>query len=285
MNTGSGYGIIKIRTADENTENEERNGKIIIKEDTYLKKEFEIKVTQAGRLSVIPNKIESVADGFACDWKFGSDVNVLYVKVFAKEPTSSELNWTYIKRKWQNFIADNQLVIGWGGLMENTKYKILCVGADNDGNHIKSISGYNIWTGSSEDQPIAQIINPIIKDDKWLWSVSMNEAASWYYQMIFPRKEIDNMPDSYIAWHIHNSAEEESLAKETNSSCWTYPYISDICIATYAGNDLVGFSDIICRYSLGNEEKKYLSFPGSDKAFVGYKKQFLPFKMNIKKYK
>ena len=240
---------IALRTANKNT-NEEDLEDYITLNDTWDENFVEIPVKQLGRYNVSCNKFAVTADGFACDWRYGCDVTEFYVKAFEGKPASDDLKWTKIQ-KWQKFDASDDMVLGWGGRKELTRYEIIAVGVDGSGNHSSNVSSSGLSTGSSKNQPRAIISNVNYSPPIWQWDISMNEYAEFYYCVIWKGTKADGVSDSYVKWLIENNIGK--YTKQTQSHPASYNYEGQIHVATLAGDSMGNPSYVLDRYSTANQ--------------------------------
>lgn len=247
-----GLAVIALRTANANLDEADLEGLISVC-DTWHENYVDIEAIQLGRYHVRGNKFVSTADGFACDWRYGCDVTGFYIKAFEGAPTSSDLRWTKIQ-KWQMYDAEEDLVIGWYGLKEQTRYEVIAVGIDNSKNHSSSLVSRGVTTGSSINQPRAFISDVSYVDPVWQWNTTKNEFAAFYYNTVW-NANVDRMADAWMKWVIMNHIEE--FKKETESSFWNYTYNDQIHLVTMAYDNTNAPSYVLDRYSTANSSTRF----------------------------
>ena len=247
-----GLGVIALRTAQDNTSEDNLTGFIRVT-DTFGTDYVDIDVTQLGCYQVRADKVTTTADGIACNWRYGCDVKSFYVEVFEGSPAISDLRWEKT-RKWQKFDAFDDLVVGWSGLKEQTRYEIVAVGVDNYDNHSNHLTSAGVTTGSSINQPRALITDVDYFATLWQWNTVMNEHADSYYQWISTDSSIDELPDSWIKWVFLNNMDE--FDEQTESETWTFAYKGQIYIATMALDNTGYPSSVIDRYGVNSTTKR-----------------------------
>ena len=242
-----GPGIIVIRTTKDNVDKEDKTGVVVISDDSGELETTEIDVMQPGCLKVLVNDYVAVADGFACNWKYGCDVTSFYVYAFEEKLDINKFNWSDIT-KWNNFSADKDLVVSWGNLKENIRYEICPIGIGKNSEHAFSFTTSGIRTKTSIKQPLASIENVDLKKNGWEWNTIMNEYATSYYQLVVKDSYFHDKYNSLVAWYIMKYLKENRISEEKESKKWNLQSWDDIHIATWAGNSEV-LSGIISRCS------------------------------------
>ena len=209
--SGSGTSTIKVWANSTNNSTSERSATLTVKTAT---KSASKNVTQrAGydsKLEVSPNIIVTLADGFAFDYTFGSNVKYYYVARYLPSAIDRKTDEEIIKE----MSSDNSnrdtpsdgYVTSWQKQNPLTEYVICTVGYDQNGNH-GALSKNTIKTKSGTNQAAAFIDNVRYNDSEWHWTTTVNAYLTRYYMWFNKNANLYDTTDAAIAWFFKREME------------------------------------------------------------------------------
>lgn len=172
----------------------------------------QVKIKQNALLTancdVMPKTIVALANGFAFDYTYGSNVAYYHVKLYL--PNEIErLTDEEIITKMSEDIEDRDTpndgyVTSWRNLSPLTEYTVCIVGFDKNGNH-GELQKRNLKTKSNTNQAIATISDVKYSDTNWEWTTTTNGFVTRYYQWFVTRSSLHNSTDAAIAWFFNDA--------------------------------------------------------------------------------
>lgn len=225
--SGTGNVDLYIRTRQSQTDEYDREGKIVLTEAYEAKVTQELKVTQLGRHRVSPDVVVPLAHYFGISWKCGMDVVKFYFHVGEQQHVGTTPNFS----DWGESSADN--VNSWAGLNANTEYYIGTVGVDANG-QAPYIYDNVYMTKSDQNQALAAISDLSNDGTKWTWKVTPNELTNVYF--IWVDDQYVKYNDGIVAWFFHDLMhnEEEKFPVYQGNTSWSLPGTSDMQVVTWA---------------------------------------------------
>ena len=251
-----GTAIVRLRTRSACTSEEGRMESLVLKPAyTGLNKEYSLTAVQLGLHMVVPNFVVTLANGIACDWECGSSVAKLGAAVTDHVLSDAENpNWEYMEPDYLYFEEN---------LTENTTYYINAFGFDKNNNY-----GYTttvvVATGSSQNQALAEIVNPTFDFDKkqWSWRTKMNSYCKGYRMWASIESSSFDYPDVILAWFFGQISYDEQRLEEfpiytsDDEFTWKLDAANHIQIITWgAGQDGNHFASLISRYCSMNDDR------------------------------
>lgn len=210
--SGTGTSTVKVWPNSANNSTSERSATLTIKSGS---KTITKKVVQrAGldaRLQVSPNTIVVLANGFAFDFNFGSNVKYYYVQAFypsdLERITDDEIVAIMSSDPANRDTPSDSYVTSWRGLDPLTEYIICTVGYDENGNH-GELKKTSITTKKGHNQAIALISNVEYDETSWFWSTTVNGFVTKYYQWFITRSDLHNASEAAIAWFFKQAMKD-----------------------------------------------------------------------------
>ncbi len=215
--SGNGMSTVTVRTNSFNNSSSERIATLKI---TASDKECDVVVKQKPGLvadcAVTPDVYVILADGYACDWKYGSNVSYFYRYLL---PKADERRYTdaEILEKMQEdgeraTPADN-FVTSWRYLDTQTQYVLYSVAYDRNGKQGEIIKT-EFTTKSDINQAEASIEVRGYTDSYWFWNTTIGGYCSKYYMFSLMGSDFESAgfydSDASLAWLIKSANEEAS---------------------------------------------------------------------------
>lgn len=247
--------IQRLRTKASNTGEDYKMADLVLK-PAYSGTDVQVTLTalQLGRHMAVPNYIAALSDGIATDWEYGIDVKSILAYLSDEELDANDPG---------DFgEADPDGIAYWDSLEENTTYYLYCYGMGSD-----FTSMVPVQTGSSMNQPLAEIQNVNLDFDKneWTWQVKMNKYCSGYRMWSF--SELFDYPDIVLAWFLGLYTQDESMLSEfplyttDKSFNWIMDSPQHIQVVTWAGGKGSNrYASVIDRYNSTTDER-YIEAP------------------------
>ena len=209
--SGNGNSTIKVWANSANNSTSERSATLTVKTAT---KSASKNVTQrAGydaKLEVSPNTIVILADGFAFDMNYGSNVKYYYVARYLPSAIDRKTDDEIIKEMSSDDsnrdTPSDGYVTSWQKQNPLTEYVICTVGYDQNGNH-GALSKKIIKTKSGTNQAVAVIDNVQYNDTKWYWTTTVNAYLTRYYMWFNTNTNLYSTTDAAIAWFFKREME------------------------------------------------------------------------------
>lgn len=207
--SGNGTSTVKIWTNKDNNSTTERSATLTISSGS--KSVSKIVIQRAGldeKLKVAPNSIVTLADGYAFDYDFGSNVKYYYVASYLPanidRKTDDEIIAEMSSDSSNRDTPSDGYVTSWSNLRSQTEYIVCTVGYDQNGKHGALIKT-SITTKSGSNQAVASISNVQYDDTYWHWTTSVNGFVTKYYQWFVTRTDLYSASDATIAWFFNDA--------------------------------------------------------------------------------
>lgn len=205
--SGSGNKSITM-TVRQNTNMDDRKASLLLTTENG-EKSIHIQVNQDGNigknLEVKPASIVALADGFAFDYQFGSEVMYYYVSGYYPEYLERMTDEEIIKEMSSDpsnrDTPSDGYVSSWSGLSYSTQYVVCTVGYNRSGKHGK-LYKTNITTKSGVNQALATISDVGYNETYWSWTTSVNGFVTKYYQWFVTNSYLHNTSEPAIAWFM-----------------------------------------------------------------------------------
>ena len=224
--SGSNTSTIKVWTNSTNNSTSERKATITVKSGS--KSESKTVTQRAGydsKLQVSPNTVVVLADGFAFDFIFGSNVKYYYVARYLPSAldrrTDDEIISDMSSDETNRDTPSDGWVTSWRNQNPNTDYVICTVGYDQEGKH-GALTKTNIRTKSGTNQAIAEISDVTYTDTQWFWSTTANPYVTRYYMWFNTNSNLYDTTNAAIAWFFKREMENnpDSFAPIAQSGSW-----------------------------------------------------------------
>jgi len=209
--SGSGTSTIKVWANETNNSTSERSAILTIR--TATKSATKTVTQRAGfdaKLQVSPKTIVTLADGFAFDFTFGSNVKYYYVARYLPSAIDRKTDDEIIKEMSSDDSSrdtpSDGYVTSWQKQNPLTEYIICTVGYDQNGNH-GALSKTTITTKSGTNQAAAVISNVQYNDTQWFWSTTVNAYLTRYYMWFNTNSYLYDTTDAAIAWFFKRQME------------------------------------------------------------------------------
>ncbi|MCR5314339.1 MAG: BACON domain-containing protein [Bacteroidaceae bacterium] len=239
-----------LRTKSSNTSEDYKMADLILK-PAYSGTDVQVTLTalQLGRHMAVPNYVVSLSDGIATDWEVGADVKTIGVYLSDKPLGANDPG--------EFEATEPDYISYWDSLQENTTYYLYSFGVGSD-----LTSMVPVQTGSSMNQPLAEIQNVNMNFDKneWTWQVKMNEYCSGYRMWSF--SAYFDYPDVVLAWLLGLYTQDESRLSEfpiyttDKSFNWVMDSPRHMQVVTWAGGKGSNhYASVIDRYNSTTDER------------------------------
>ena len=210
--TGSGTSTIKVWANSTNNSTSERSATLTVK--TGNKSASKTVTQRAGfdsKLQVSPNVVVILADGFAFDFIFGSNVKYYYVARYLPSAIDRKTDEEIIVEMSSNDsnrdTPSDGYVTSWRNQNPLTEYVICTVGYDQNGNH-GALSKTTIRTKSGTNQAAAVIDDVKYDDSKWYWTTTVNAYLTRYYMWFNTDTYLYDTTNAAIAWFFKREMEK-----------------------------------------------------------------------------
>jgi len=253
----SGSGNLLIIGLD-NDSADDRTGILTIRSKVSDKK-IEIPVTQMGNFNVHPVKMMVLANSISFSWKVGRMVKYIFWDYFEGVAIDNDKTIDAALR-YDGFIEFTPTMMSSvRDLNANTNYEICGLGVAADNNTCGNVCSAVFTTPTDQNQPLAIPGNATF-DEKWHYSISMNEYATGFYTYIVSAENA-NHADSYFAYQIKRSLEKRNLYER--DATFNVNTTDDIHIFTWAIGANGNFSTMLSHLvaSKSNEVKSWRSVP------------------------
>lgn len=249
---GVGNAEVRVWTSQANPSTDNRSATIKVRSGNLTEPK---KVTQlAGldaNLSMAPNKMVTVADGMAFDYKYGSNVMFYHTCLFLPHDVdrlTDEEIINIMPSRSNRDTPDDRYVNWWRGLEPDSEYVLCLVGFDENGKH-GALYKSKIKTKSDINQACAYIHDVYASEKYWEWETTINAFVTRYYQWVIRDEKLYGDGDACIAWFFKRAMEEtpDDFPPYVQGSAWqTSRNGSNKChIATWALDAAGNFSGII----------------------------------------
>lgn len=166
-----------------------------------------ITVTQSAgldaNLSVSPNTIVVLSDGFAFDFNYGSSVKYYYVARYLptelERKTDNEIITEMSSNVGNRDTPSDSYVTSWQNQTPLTDYIICTVGYDQNGKH-GALTKTSIKTKKGTNQALASISDVHYDDTYWRWTTTVNGYVTKYYMWFITNTNLYNTTDAAVAW-------------------------------------------------------------------------------------
>lgn len=277
-----GTKLVYLRTVSNNSSSNDKSDIITISPSYDDGTKVELWAWQLGRYSAQPNIVISLANGIACDWECGSDVDNIATILSSRRYTDDELN-NISNNAWH--ITPSTNLTSWSSLNENTIYYMYMMGVDKSG------IGHNIYetayqTGTSKNQALASIENASYTDGQWKWNTQPNDYCKGYYMWVSTMNQFFVAPDAILAWFMNNFTHDESQLNSYFNMLYeggSFNITTDlhILVVTWAaGNNYNHPSYLISRFCSYDSEKTSTR-NGNKESFYSMNKDCDVFKNSI----
>lgn len=277
-----GTKLVYLRTVSNNNSSNDKSDIITISPSYDDGTEVEIWVWQLGKYSAQPNVVISLADGIACDWECGTDVDNIATILSSRRYTDAELD-NISNSTWH--ITPPTNLTSWSGLNENTLYYMYMMGVDKSGiGHTIYETAYQ--TGTSKNQALASIENARYTDGLWKWDTQPNDYCKGYYMWVSTMSQFFVAPDVILAWFMNNFTHDESQLNSYFNMLYeggSFNIATDlhILVVTWAaGNNYNHPSYLISRFCSYDSEKASTR-NGNKESFYSIEKNYDAFKNSI----
>lgn len=253
----SGSGNLLIMGMD-NDSADDRTGILTIRSKVGDKK-IEIPLTQMGNFNVHPVKLVVLANSIIWSWKVGRMVKYVYWKHFEGAATDNDKTIDAASRYRNCIEITPTMLSSVSNTKANTNYEICGLGVAADNNTCGNVCSAVFTTPTDQNQPLAIPGNATF-DEKWHYSISMNEYATGFYTYIVSAANA-NHADSYFAYQIKRSLEKRNLY--VRDGTFNVNSTDDIHVFTWAVDANGNFSTMLSHLvaSKSNEVKSWSSVP------------------------
>ena len=208
-NGSAGKATVKVWPNSENSSDTERRGTLVIQAgDKTIEKTVYQRPGVNADLYVAPTNLVALADGFACDFTFGSKVKYYYVSRYLPSTLARKTDAEIIEDMSSD--PDNRdtpsdgYVTSWQGQTPLTDYVICTVGYDNSGKH-GVLTKTNVKTKSDSNQALATISDVDFDDTYGNWATSVNGFVTKYYMWFVSRTDLYDTSDACVAWFFKDA--------------------------------------------------------------------------------
>ena len=274
--SGNSTSTIKVWANDTNNSTSERVATLTVKSGS---KSANKTVTQrAGfdsKLQVSPNIIVVLADGFAFDYTYGSNVKYYYVKRYLPteidRKTDEEIIQEMSSDESNRDTPSDGWVTSWKNQQSLTEYVICTVGYDQLGNH-GALSKMIIKTKSGINQAIAEISDVKYSDTVWEWVTTANPYVTRYYMWFNTNSALYGSTNAAIAWFFKQQMERypDDFQPIAQSGSWkrNRNYGTTFDVITWALDVDGNFSGVIDRFtgSINSRSRKFASKEESEES-------------------
>lgn len=206
---GNGTAQIQISANSDNSSASPRECTLFVVAGQITK---QIKVIQAGLLAadcnVNPKTIVTLANGFAFDYTYGSNVAYYYTKLYKpvqiERMTDAEIIAEMSADINDRNTPNDSYVTSWRNLTTLTEYTVCTIGFDQNGNH-GELQKKTLKTKSGSNQAVAMISDVKYNDTYWIWTTTTNGFVTRYYQWFVTRNDLHNSSDAAIAWFFNDA--------------------------------------------------------------------------------
>lgn len=245
-----------------------------------------ITVTQSAgldaNLEVSPNNIVTLADGFAFDFNYGSNVKYYYVARYLpsalERKTDDEIIAEMSSNSSNRDTPSDGYVTSWKNQNPLTEYIICTVGYNQEGKH-GALKKTTIKTKKGTNQALATISDVQYNDTYWYWTTTVNGFVTKYYMWFITNTNLYSTTDAAIAWFFDKAmktnpndfspiAQGDSWQRNRNGGTIFH-------VATWALDVDGNFSGVIGRFSgsisssssKSIQQNNYVEVPDSSKRF------------------
>lgn len=206
-------------------------------------------------LSVSPNHIVTLSDGFAFDFNYGSNVKYYYVARYLptalERKTDNEIIAEMSSDSSNRDTPSDGYVTSWQKQNPSTEYIICTVGYDQNGKH-GALTKTTIKTKKGTNQALASISDVQYNDTYWFWTTAVNGYVTKYYMWFITNSNLYNATDAAVAWFFDKAmksnpgdfspiAQGDSWQRSRNGG-------STFHVATWALDTDGNFSGVIGRF-------------------------------------
>ena len=202
--SGNGTSTIKVWANEANNSTSERSALLTVK--TVTKSATKTVTQRAGfdsKLQVSPKTIVTLANGFAFNFTFGSNVKYYYVARYLPSAIDRKTDDEIIREMSSDDsnrdTPTDDYVTSWQKQNPLTEYIICTVGYDQNGNH-GALSKTSIKTKSGTNQAAAVISDVQYDDTQWSWTTTVNAYLTRYYMWFNTNSYLYDTTDAAIAW-------------------------------------------------------------------------------------
>ena len=159
-----------------------------------------IPVCQLGKNEIRVFSELTLSDGYACQFKYGSNVSRFVAAIYEGVAPQDALTSSSINENndiWLLGSAKNTTLFYKSYLKSETEYTIYCRGINSSNIFapIESIGQHKIHTPTDKNQPMAYISEPVYSDNRWFLPIHPNEYAASYIWTVYG--------DTFEKWDIN----------------------------------------------------------------------------------
>lgn len=207
--SGNGTATIPFSVNSDNKNSEPRTVTVTINAGTVS---ASLKITQKGLYAadceVKPGTIVALANSFAMDWNYGTNVHQYYaislLKSEADRKNDAEIIDILLQGEYNT--PSDGYVTSWKNRSDLTSYYVYTLGFDKDGKQ-GNLCKTEIKTKSSINQACAFIDNVWYDEQNFHWQTSPNAYTTRYYQCFMPAYNTSlgsSTSDATLAWFLQS---------------------------------------------------------------------------------
>lgn len=220
---GNGDKTVKVWMRSENNSTTVRSAILTVTAGSQSKSKTIIQEAGInGNLSVTPNNVVIMSNGFACDWNYGSDVMYYYARMYLSSAIDRQTDAEIIAMMSDDDrdTPGDSYVTSWN-LNAQTNYILCTVGYDRNGKS-GALTRYPITTKKGTNQALVAISDVWYDDTYWHWTTSINGFVTKYYQWFISRSDLHGATDAAIAWFFQREMKEypDDFAPIVNGTSW-----------------------------------------------------------------
>lgn len=222
--SGNETTTVTFTTLSDNKTATSKTGTITITAGTKV---ANISVTQSAGvmsgLEVKPTNIVLLSDAVAFTCEYGSNVSYFYRLVITPsviELVSDDEILAYMESEGERLLRSEDYVLSTSGMEEGTKYAILTVGFDRNGNHGEVIRTDVTTKVRKNVEPMAYVTNMNHTSSRWTWDTQKNAVCNTYYMASTEDYDLAMSSDVYQAWLMNQSIKAGDIQQMLNDGSW-----------------------------------------------------------------